>query len=194
MAVHCLKSVPFWSYSGPYFPTFGLNTERYRVSLRIQSGCGKIRSISPYSVRMGENTDQNNSEYGHFLHSGNLLKIAFFRNLVNITTSNIAWLYFSKSNCNQSRYYQVVLQLTLNIAHTFLLCFYCCLLTDVCWENKSLQLWNLKSFLKSVCPIFSFLNIVFVNKHCKKHLTFCSISEVCKIILPHPTSCSWVWS
>ena len=26
-------------------------------------------SISPYSVRMRENTDQNNSEYGHFLRS-----------------------------------------------------------------------------------------------------------------------------
>ena len=25
--------------------------------------------ISPYSVRMRENTDQNNSEYGHFLRS-----------------------------------------------------------------------------------------------------------------------------
>ena len=26
-----------------------------------------ILRISPYSVRMRENTDQNNSEYGHFL-------------------------------------------------------------------------------------------------------------------------------
>ena len=33
------------------FAAFGLNTE------------------SPYSVRIGENTDQNNSEYGHFLPS-----------------------------------------------------------------------------------------------------------------------------
>ena len=30
--------------SGPYFPTFGLNTERYSVCLRIQSECGKIRT------------------------------------------------------------------------------------------------------------------------------------------------------
>ena len=30
----------------------------------------RIRSISQYSVRMRENTDQNNSEYGHFLPSG----------------------------------------------------------------------------------------------------------------------------
>ena len=28
-----------------------------------------LRSISPYSVRMRENTDQNNSEYGHILRS-----------------------------------------------------------------------------------------------------------------------------
>ena len=32
-------------FSDPYFPAFGLNTERWR-------------SISPYSVRMQENTDQ----------------------------------------------------------------------------------------------------------------------------------------
>ena len=31
-------------FSGPYFPAFGLNTERYTVSLRIQSKCGKIRT------------------------------------------------------------------------------------------------------------------------------------------------------
>ena len=44
----------------PHFPAFGLMSP-YSVQ------------ISPYSVRMRENakknTDQNNSEYGHFLHS-----------------------------------------------------------------------------------------------------------------------------
>ena len=39
---------------------------------------GKILRISPYSVRMRENVDQNNSEYGHFLHS---VKVILF--LVN---------------------------------------------------------------------------------------------------------------
>ena len=29
--VHCAKSVRIWSYSGPYFPAFGLNKERYYV-------------------------------------------------------------------------------------------------------------------------------------------------------------------
>ena len=31
-------------FSGPYFPAFVLNTERYFVSLCIQSECGKIRT------------------------------------------------------------------------------------------------------------------------------------------------------
>ena len=42
--------------SGPYFPAFGLNTERYEVSLRIQSECGKIRT-------------RNNTVFGHFSRS-----------------------------------------------------------------------------------------------------------------------------
>ena len=31
-------------FPGLYFPVFGLNTERYGVSVRIQSECGKIRT------------------------------------------------------------------------------------------------------------------------------------------------------
>ena len=27
--VNCVKFVPIWSFSGPHFPTFGLNTEIY---------------------------------------------------------------------------------------------------------------------------------------------------------------------
>ena len=48
---HCEKSVFIQSYSDPYFPAFGLNTERYEVSPRIQSECGKIRT------RITPNTD-----------------------------------------------------------------------------------------------------------------------------------------
>ena len=33
----------------------------------IRTEYGEIRSISPYSVQMRENGDQNNSEYGHFV-------------------------------------------------------------------------------------------------------------------------------
>ena len=58
---HCVKCVLIQSYSGQYFSSFGLNTERYENV--------ELRSISPNSVQMQENTDQNNSEYGHLLCS-----------------------------------------------------------------------------------------------------------------------------
>ena len=42
---HCVKSVRVRSYSGPHFPAFfRLNTERYSLSLCIQSKCGKMRT------------------------------------------------------------------------------------------------------------------------------------------------------
>ena len=45
---NCVKSACIRSYSGLHFPAFGLNTERYSVSLRIQSECGKMRTkITP---------------------------------------------------------------------------------------------------------------------------------------------------
>ena len=45
---HSVKSVRIQSYSGPHFPAFGLNTERYSVSLCTQSECGKMRTrITP---------------------------------------------------------------------------------------------------------------------------------------------------
>ena len=40
--IHGVKSVPIRNYSGPHFPPFRLNTERYFVSLRIQSEWGKM--------------------------------------------------------------------------------------------------------------------------------------------------------
>ena len=45
---HGMKSVNIQSYSGSYFPAFGLNTERYTGSLRIKSECGKMQTrITP---------------------------------------------------------------------------------------------------------------------------------------------------
>ena len=49
--MHCVKSVRIWSYSGPRFSAFGLNTERYKVSLNIQSKWRKMRT------RITSNTD-----------------------------------------------------------------------------------------------------------------------------------------
>ena len=42
IASHCEKSVLIRSYSGLRFPAFGLNKERYPVSLRIQSEYQKM--------------------------------------------------------------------------------------------------------------------------------------------------------
>ena len=41
---HCVKSVSIRSFSVPCFSAFGLNTESYSVSFRIQSEYGKIRT------------------------------------------------------------------------------------------------------------------------------------------------------
>ena len=54
--LHCVKSVQMRSFFWSYFPAFGLNTERYGVSLRIQSKCGKIRT-------------RKNSVFRHFSRS-----------------------------------------------------------------------------------------------------------------------------
>ena len=56
--IHCVKSVIIWSYSFLYYPAFGLNTERYFMSLRIQSKCGKIRTrITPNAATFYAVTD-----------------------------------------------------------------------------------------------------------------------------------------
>ena len=78
---HCIKSVHIWSYSGPYFPTFGLNTERYFISLRIQSECGKIRT------RITPNTD---TFYAVFVPS----IIANFINFTQKIRFNFPSLYY----------------------------------------------------------------------------------------------------
>ena len=56
----CLCSELFWS-----------------VFSRIRTEYEEIRSISPYSVQMRGNTNQNNSEIGHFSHSDIYHKLPF---------------------------------------------------------------------------------------------------------------------
>ena len=41
---HCVKSVRIRSFSGPSFPAFGSNMERYGVFIRSYFECGEIRS------------------------------------------------------------------------------------------------------------------------------------------------------
>ena len=52
--IHWVKSVRIRSFSDPYFPAFGLNTERYGVSLCIQSKRGKIRTMKASAYYLDE--------------------------------------------------------------------------------------------------------------------------------------------
>ena len=65
LRLHCVTIVRIWSYSDPYFPSFGLSSERDGVSLRIQSECGKIRT------RITPNTDTFYA-VPYIIFSGNL--------------------------------------------------------------------------------------------------------------------------
>ena len=56
--LHCMKSVRIQSYSGPYFPDFGLNTERYGVSLRIFSSA--TSSIKSHELVIDQNNKLSN--------------------------------------------------------------------------------------------------------------------------------------
>ena len=99
---HCIKKVRIRSYSGPFFPVFGLNTERYIVYLRIQSECGKIRT------RITPNPDT--------FYGVNLNRVTFFvfglsswKNLYVRCMLDVCYLYFHvrwlskiKKTCGQS--------------------------------------------------------------------------------------------
>ena len=76
--IHCVKSVRIRRYSDPHFPTFGLNSERY-------------------SVQMWENTDQNNSEYGHFLRSDSFMVQS---NAFAFAFENNKILFVKKNHCS----------------------------------------------------------------------------------------------
>ena len=52
---------------------------------------GEIRSISPYSVRMRDNTDQKNSKYGHFSCS------VKHDNTFSVTVSTFYVVFFTKN-------------------------------------------------------------------------------------------------
>ena len=68
---HCVKIVRVWSFSGPYFSEFGLNTERYQVSLRIQSKCRKIRNWESPNIdtfHLVKDNERNNEFWNYLKH------------------------------------------------------------------------------------------------------------------------------
>ena len=70
---------------------------------RIRTEYGEILRIYLYSVWMLENTDQNNSEYGHFLRSVNYSNIFFMELFTSILLSSVL------PTSNQLKYTQIFL-------------------------------------------------------------------------------------
>ena len=113
LSSYCVKSERIRSYSGPHFPAFGLNTERYGVSLRIQSECRKMRT------RINPNTDtcQAVSLLTHLL----LLKTIYF------VLSSPSWTD-SLLSTNQSNTFANSLLKTFSIS-----------VTSFCWQKILVQ-------------------------------------------------------
>ena len=57
----CVNTVGIRSYSGPHFSRILPNSDRIRRDY--------LSVFSPNTGKWGKNAEQNNSEYGHFLHS-----------------------------------------------------------------------------------------------------------------------------
>ena len=133
--MHCGKSVRIRSYSGLHFPTFGLTTERYSVSLHIQSKCGKMRT------RITLNTDTFHAVIvcviirsiaitiiiiiivnhmkicTYVLHSKIYHEPTATCKIINLFRDKIASTYFNQKVINnvQSRYRTNIMELTLAI-------------------------------------------------------------------------------
>ena len=72
LKMNWIKQVRIWTFSGPYFLAVGLQNKYL------------------YSVRMRENKDQKNSEYGHFSRSVNFIDAFDSQN-------NVSWQYLRKN-------------------------------------------------------------------------------------------------
>ena len=58
--IHCVKSVRSRSFSGPYFPAFGLNSEIYPYSVRVQENTNFYAVIKSFkNTQQFENKLQN---------------------------------------------------------------------------------------------------------------------------------------
>ena len=79
--IHCPKSVRIRSFSGPYFSAL---------------------SISSYSVRIRENKDQKNSEYGHFSRSVFIWVELIFVSSTCLWGFNVYHLTFGDKRCVKS--------------------------------------------------------------------------------------------
>ena len=90
---HWVKSVHIRSYSGPHFLAFGLNTERYSVSLCIQSKCEKVQT------RITPNTDTFHAVFEIQRYYQNEL----IREIIYIILSKMGRMYWTLMTINQKK-------------------------------------------------------------------------------------------
>ena len=102
-----LSMMKYWSTMNLFSNTLGkkcLYSELFCSTFsRIWAEHGEIRSISPYSVRMRENVEQNNSEYGHFLGSESQTSWSCWRS--SFTRYNLNDSVMNKKQEDQIKFY-----------------------------------------------------------------------------------------
>ena len=86
------------------FPAFGLNTEIYEVSLRIQSECGKIQT-------------RKNSIFEHILHSVTQAKLFNSSTKIHLQIKSIYLTKTQKSRSQNNT--NLSLSLTLSLLHSY---------------------------------------------------------------------------
>ena len=97
------KLSKYRAFSRPYFPAFRLNTERYFVSLRIQSECGKIRTRKNYVFGHFSRSENINGKYLEVLIKIGLPNVAMGKSPENGAAEEINCQLKSRKSRNFSR-------------------------------------------------------------------------------------------
>ena len=88
IGIHCVKSVHIRSFSGPCFPAWRLNTERY---------------FSVF-IRIRENTGKKNSKYGHFSRSDSCI---CSKKIMNVKSVRLACLPLFQDDDHSALLYHI---------------------------------------------------------------------------------------
>ena len=89
---HCVKSVQIRSFSGPYFPAFGMNPEIYSVNHCIHSKCEKVWT-------------RKNSVFGHFSRSDKRLLFSHIKVTRPKTILFSKWFYVCQIFLNNCKHF-----------------------------------------------------------------------------------------
>ena len=149
---HLPKSLSYWLYfcistirslreKCPYSGFF------WSVFSRIWTKYGDIRSISPYSVQMRENTDQKNPEYGHFSRSG--FKTVIENILLSKHGSDFLDCYASIKGYDSliHQLHHIIIKAPFDMPRPVFLTI------QFSWHQQNLKMWRI-SFLYQVDPLY----------------------------------------